>query len=43
MPIEFVYNTSFKLTNEAKVSDWLKLVVDSERFVLGELVCSASA
>jgi rRNA maturation RNase YbeY len=38
MPIEFVYNTSFKLTNEAKVSSWLKLVVDSERFVLGEVV-----
>ena len=38
MPIEFVYNTSFKLTNEAKVSNWLKLVVDSERFVLGEVV-----
>ena len=38
MPVEFVYNTSFKLTNEAKVSSWLKLVVDSERFVLGEVV-----
>ena len=38
MPIEFVYNTSFKLINEAKVSGWLKLVVDSESFVLGELV-----
>ena len=38
MPIEFVYNTSFKLINEAKVSSWLKLVVDSESFVLGELI-----
>jgi len=38
MPIEFVYNTSFKLINEAKVSSWLKLVVDSESCVLGELV-----
>ena len=37
MPIEYRYNTKFKLSNEASVSSWLNQVVISERRVLGIL------
>ena len=37
MPIDYVYNTDFKLINEMKVSFWLNRVVVSEGRVLGEL------
>jgi len=37
MPIEYVYNTKFKLANETKVSFWLNQVVVSENYVLGDL------
>lgn len=37
MPIEYRYNTKFKLFNEANVSFWLNQVVKSERRVLGIL------
>lgn len=37
MPIDYVYNTEFKLINEMKVSFWLNRVVVSEGRVLGEL------
>ena len=37
MPIEYRYNTKFKLSNETSVSSWLNQVVISERRVLGIL------
>ena len=37
MPIDYIYNTEFKLINETKVSFWLNQVVVSESHVLGEL------
>lgn len=38
MPIEYVYNTDFSLINESKITSWLKKVISSEDFLLGELV-----
>ena len=38
MPIEYVYNTDFNLINEPKITSWLKNVISSEDFLLGELV-----
>lgn len=35
--IEFCYNTSFTLEREEKYTEWLKKVIDSENFVLGDL------
>ena len=37
MPVEYAYNTKFKLSNEKSVSCWLNQVVVSERRVLGVL------
>ena len=38
MSIEYVYNTSFSLDNENKVSKWLKKSVETEGFSVGEVV-----
>ena len=38
MSIEYVYNTSFSLDNERKVSKWLNKAVQSEGFSVGEIV-----
>jgi rRNA maturation RNase YbeY len=38
MSIEYVYNTSFSLDNESKVSKWLNKAVQSEGFSVGEIV-----
>ena len=38
MSIEYVYNTSFSLDNEKKVSKWLKKAVETEEFSVGEVV-----
>ena len=38
MSIEYVYNTSFSLDNENKVSKWLKKAVESEGFFVGDIV-----
>jgi rRNA maturation RNase YbeY len=38
MSIEYVYNTSFSLDNERKVSKWLNKAVESEGFSVGEIV-----
>lgn len=38
MSIEYVYNTSFSLDNENKVSKWLKKAVETEGFSVGEVV-----
>ena len=38
MSIEYVYNTSFSLDNENKVSKWLKKAVEAEGFSVGEVV-----
>ena len=38
MPIEYIYNTDFILINEPKITSWLKNVISSEDFLLGELV-----
>ena len=37
MPIEYVYNTKFKLANETNISFWLNQVVVSENYILGNL------
>ena len=37
MPVEYAYNTKFKLSNEKSVSCWLNRVIVSERRVLGAL------
>ena len=37
MPVEYTYNTKFKLSNETSVSSWLNQVIVSERRVLGSL------
>ena len=37
MPVEYAYNTKFKLSNEKSVSCWLNRVIVSERRVLGVL------
>ena len=38
MSIEYVYNTSFSLDNENKVSKWLKKAVETEGFSVGDVV-----
>ena len=38
MPIKYIYNTDFSLINEPKITSWLKNVISSEDFLLGELV-----
>ena len=38
MSIEYVYNTTFSLDNENKVSKWLKKAVETEGFSVGEVV-----
>lgn len=38
MSIEYVYNTSFSLDNESKVSKWLIKAVEAEGFFIGEVV-----
>lgn len=38
MSIEYVYNTSFSLVNENKVSKWLNSAVESEGFSIGDVV-----
>ena len=38
MSIEYVYNTSFSLDNENKVSKWLIKAVETEGFSVGEVV-----
>ena len=38
MNIEYVYNTSFSLDNESKISEWLNKSVESEGFLVGEIV-----
>lgn len=38
MSIEYVYNTSFSLDNESKVSKWLNKAVETEGFSVGEIV-----
>ena len=38
MSIEYVYNTSFSLDNEKKVSKWLQKAVETEGFSVGEVV-----
>ena len=37
MSIEYVYNTSFSLDNESKVSKWLIKAVEAEGFLLERL------
>ena len=37
MPIQYVYNTDFKLQNEQELSLWLNKVIKSEKRVLGDL------
>jgi rRNA maturation RNase YbeY len=37
MPVEFVYNTKFKLFNESKIRTWLNTVAASENSVLGNI------
>ena len=37
MPIQYVYNTDFKLQNEQELSSWLNRVIKSEQYVLGHL------
>ena len=38
MSVEYVYNTSFSLDNEKKVSKWLQKAVETEGFSVGEVV-----
>ena len=38
MSIEYVYNTTFSLDNENKVSKWLIKAVETEGFSIGEVV-----
>ena len=38
MSIEYVYNTTFSLDNENKVSKWLKKAVEAEGFFVGDIV-----
>ena len=38
MSIEYVYNTTFSLDNENKVSMWLKKAVEAEGFFVGDIV-----
>ena len=38
MNIEYVYNTSFSLDNESKISEWLNKSVELEGFLVGEIV-----
>ena len=37
MPIQYVYNTDFKLQNEQELSSWLNRVIKSEQHDLGHL------
>ena len=37
MPIQYVYNTDFKLQNEQELTSWLNRVIKSEEHVLGRL------
>ena len=38
MSIEYVYNTSFSLENESKISKWLIKAVEAEGFIVGDVV-----
>ena len=38
MSIEYVYNTSFSLDNESKISKWLIKAVEAEGFIVGDVV-----
>ena len=38
MSIEYVYNTSFSLDNESKISKWLIKAVEAEGFFVGDVV-----
>ena len=38
MPIDFVYNTGFELSNKEQVSDWVLRVINSKGYKLGNLV-----
>ena len=38
MAVEFVYNTDYNIQDEKRYSSWVKSVICSENFVLGEVV-----
>ena len=38
MSIEYIYNTSFSLDNESKISKWLIKAVEAEGFFVGDVV-----
>jgi len=38
MPIDFVYNADFELSNKEQVSDWVLRVINSKGYKLGNLV-----
>ena len=38
MPIDFVYNTDFELSNKEQVSDWVLRVINSKGYKLGNIV-----
>ena len=37
VPVEFIYNTKFRLKNESDFNDWIKEIVISEGFSVGNL------
>ena len=38
MAVEFIYNTNYNIQDEKRYSSWVKAVIKSEKFVLGEVV-----
>ena len=38
MAVEFIYNTNYSIQDEKRYSSWVKAVINSEKFVLGEVV-----
>ena len=38
MAVEFIYNTNYSIQDEKRCSSWVKAVINSEKFVLGEVV-----
>ena len=38
MAVEFIYNTNYSIQYEKRYSSWVKAVINSEKFVLGEVV-----
>ncbi len=38
MAVEFIYNTNYSIQDEKRYSSWVNAVINSEKFVLGEVV-----